>query len=117
VITLSYAQWTKEFPGGITVVNAEGIILEMNEKACKIFEKQGGKNLIGRNLLEVHPELARSKVAQMLKTREANSYTIEKKGMKKLIYQAPWYEENEFAGLVELSLEISPEMPNYVRKE
>lgn len=113
---MSSVEWTKEFPGGITVVNAEGIIIEMNEKACKIFDKQGGKNLIGRNILEVHPEPARSKVAQMLETREANSYTIEKEGKKKLIYQAPWYKENEFAGLVELSLEISPEMPNYVRQ-
>jgi len=115
VISLSFAEWIKEFPGGITVANAEGIIVEMNERACKTFEKQGGRKLIGRNLLDVHNEPACSKVAQMLKTREANSYTIEKEGIKKLIYQTPWYKESEFAGLVELSLEISLEIPNFVR--
>lgn len=112
-----HGEWTQEFPGGITVVNAEGIIIEMNDRACKIFEKQGGRDLIGKNLLEVHPEPARSKVAQMLKTREANTYTIEKRGTKKLIHQTPWYKDNVFAGLVELSLEISHDMPHYVREE
>jgi len=43
-------------------------------------------------------------------------YTIEKKGIKKLIYQAPWYENGEFSGVVELSIPIPFEMPHYIRK-
>ena len=45
-----------------------------------------------------------------------NAYTIEKNGVKKLIYQTPWYENGEFMGLVEFSLEIPFEMPHYIRK-
>jgi hypothetical protein len=45
--------WVKEFPGSITVSDAEGIILEMNEKAIKTFESQGGAELIGTQLLEI----------------------------------------------------------------
>ena len=35
--------WIKEFPAAITVCDAEGIILEMNDKAAKTFEKDGGR--------------------------------------------------------------------------
>jgi hypothetical protein len=42
--------------------------------------------------------------------REKNVYTIEKNGVKKLIYQSPWYYNGEYAGFVELSLEIPFEM-------
>ena len=45
-----------------------------------------------------------------------NAYTIEKRGLRKLIYQTPWYESGEVAGLVEFSLEIPQEMPHYVRE-
>ncbi len=46
---------------------------------------------------------------------EKNVYTIEKKGKKKLIYQAPWFLDGAFGGLVELSLEIPFEMPHFIR--
>ena len=52
----------------------------------------------------------------MLKNPRTNAYTIEKNGIKKLIYQSPWFEKDEFMGFVELSLEIPFEMPNFVRK-
>jgi hypothetical protein len=52
----------------------------------------------------------------MLATGQANVYTIEKDGVKKLIYQAPWYREGEYAGFVEISLEIPAEMPHFVRE-
>ncbi len=107
--------WIKEFPGAITVCDAEGIILDMNDKAVKSFEASGGIKLIGTQLLDCHPEPARTKVQQLLETRQANVYTIEKNGIHKLIYQSPWYENGEYRGLVELSLEIPIEMPHFIR--
>lgn len=107
--------WIKEFPGAVTVTDSDGIILEMNDKACKTFEKYGGCKLIGKNMLDVHPEAARTKVAEMLRNKTANSYTIEKNGVKKIIYQTPWYQEGNYAGFVELSLEIPFEMAHFVR--
>jgi hypothetical protein len=37
-------------------------------------------------------------------------------GKKKLIYQSSWFQNGEFAGYIELSMEIPMEMPHYVRK-
>jgi transcriptional regulator with PAS, ATPase and Fis domain len=107
--------WVKEFPGAITVCDAAGIILEMNDKAARTFEKDGGAGLIGRNLLDCHPEPARSKTERLLAAREKNVYTVEKNGVKKLIFQSPWYTDGQYAGFVELSLEIPFELPHFVR--
>lgn len=107
--------WIKEFPAAVTVCDAEGIILEMNDKAAKTFESDGGYALIGQNMLDCHPGLARTKTEQLLVAREKNVYSIEKKGVKKLIYQSPWYQNGQYAGFVELSLEIPVEMPHFVR--
>ncbi len=107
--------WIKEFPAAITVCDPEGIILEMNDKAAKTFEKDGGLKLIGSNMFDCHPDRARSKVEQLLAARQKNVYTIEKNGVKKVIYQSPWYQDGQYAGFVELSLEIPFEMPHFVR--
>ena len=87
----------------------------MNEKARETFAKDGGGSLIGKNLLDCHPEPARSKLKSLLESPRTNAYTIEKKGVKKLIYQAPWYHDGQFAGLVELSLLIPEPMPHFSR--
>ncbi|GAB4488357.1 MAG: hypothetical protein OHK0010_11720 [Anaerolineales bacterium] len=107
--------WPKEFPAAITVCNPDGIVLEMNDKAAKTFENNGGYGLLGKNLLDCHPQAAREKLEALMKTRSKNVYTIEKNGVKKLIYQSPWYENGQYAGFVELSLEIPFEMPHFVR--
>jgi hypothetical protein len=51
----------------------------------------------------------------MLVEPTTNAYTIEKNGIKKLIYQTPWYENGVYQGFVELSLEIPFEMKHAVR--
>ena len=112
---MSEHAWVDEFPGAVTVCDDRGTILAMNEKAAQVFEEDGGRYLIGTSVLDCHPEPARSRVAALLESRQTNAYTIEKKGVKKMIYQAPWYADGRFAGLVELSLEIPFEMPHFVR--
>src|SRR5574337_1226843 len=107
--------WSQEFPASVTVCDPEGIILEMNARAVEAYQDQGGERLIGTNMLDCHPEPARTKVEQLLETRQTNVYTIEKGGVKKLIYQAPWSQGGEYAGFVELSLEIPTEMPHFIR--
>jgi len=107
--------WIKEFPAAVTVCDAEGVILEMNDKSAKTFEADGGYNLIGSNLLDCHPGLSRQKVERLLAAKTKNVYTIEKNGVKKLIYQSPWYKDGEYAGFVEISLEIPFEMPHFIR--
>lgn len=109
-------QWIKDLPAAVTVCDREGIILEMNEKSGKMFEKTGGRKLLGSNLLDCHPGPAREKLAEMLKNQATNCYTIEKNGAKKMIYQTPWYDGGEYRGFVEFVFEIPLEMPHYERK-
>ena len=107
--------WIKEFPAAVTICDPEGIILEMNDKAASNFTKGGGLALIGKNMFDCHPDPARGKLERLMDSRQVNVYTIEKTGVKKLIYQSPWYFNGEYAGFVELSLEIPFEMPHFVR--
>jgi len=51
----------------------------------------------------------------MLETGESHSYTIEKKGVKKLIHQQPWFVDGKVAGIVEMSFVITLDMKHYVR--
>ncbi len=107
--------WVQGFPGAITVSDRDGIILEMNDKSIKTFAADGGEALIGTNMLDCHPEPARSKLVYLMEHQQSNVYTIEKNGVKKLIYQAPWYQDGEYAGFIEMSLEIPVDMPHFVR--
>lgn len=108
--------WMKEYPGAITVSDVDGNILHMNDRSAAVFAKSGGRDLIGKNLRDYHPEPARKKILELQETHGTNTYTIEKGGIKKLIHQTPWYREGKYMGLVELSIEIPMEMPHYIRK-
>ncbi len=107
--------WVKEFPGAMTVCDTAGRIVVMNDRSLEGFAAEGGAKLIGTNVLDCHPEPSRSKLEKMMDERRANVYTIQKKGKKKLIYQAPWYKDGVYAGFVELSLEIPWDMPHFDR--
>jgi transcriptional regulator with PAS, ATPase and Fis domain len=107
--------WVKEFSAAVTVCDTQGKILEMNSQAVKVFEKNGGDKLIGANVLDCHPDRARAKLQAIMDDRKTNVYTIEKAGVKKLVYQAPWYKDGEYAGIVELAIEIPFEIPHFVR--
>lgn len=105
----------KEAPISVTVCDKNGKILEMNDKSIATFTKDG-KSLVGNSLLDCHPEPARSKLLGLLQNHNVNVYTIEKNGVKKMIYQMPWYDGADFGGYIELSMEIPFEMPHYVRQ-
>jgi transcriptional regulator with PAS, ATPase and Fis domain len=107
--------WIKEFPAAATVCDSEGIILEMNDKSAQSLAKDGGLALTGKNMYDCHPDPARGKLERLMDARKVNVYTIEKKGIKKLIYQSPWYQNGEYAGFVELSFEIPFELPHFIR--
>ena len=107
--------WVKGFPGAITITDAQGIILEMNDRSAKVFDDDGGRALIGTNMLACHPGQSRLKVENMLQTLETNVYTVEKKGKKKLIYQTPWFKDGEYAGYIEMALEIPFDMEHFLR--
>jgi len=107
--------WVEDFPGAVTVCDANGRITAMNKRSLEVFAADGGAKLLGTNVLDCHPEPSRSKLGKMMDEHRTNVYTIEKKGTKKLIYQAPWYEDGVYAGFIELSLEIPKDMPHFIR--
>jgi transcriptional regulator with PAS, ATPase and Fis domain len=107
--------WVREFPGAITVTDRIGTILEVNDAAAEAFHNEGGQKLVGTNVLDCHPEPSRTRLQGIMAGRTTNVYTIQKQGSKKLIYQSPWYRDGEYAGFVELCLDIPWEMPHFVR--
>jgi transcriptional regulator with PAS, ATPase and Fis domain len=109
------SDWSKEFPGAITVCDTKGRITAMNDRSVQTFAEDGGAELIGTSVLDCHPEPSRTKLKGLLESGKTNVYTIEKRGRKKLIFQAPWYRDGTFAGFVELSLEIPRDMPHFNR--
>jgi hypothetical protein len=113
---MSEISWTKELPFAITVCDKEGKILEMNDKSIKTFEKYGGTKLLGRSLFECHPGEPGEKLASLLNSGKTNCYTIEKLGIHKMIYQSPWFQNGEYLGFVELSLELPSNVPHFVRE-
>jgi len=108
-------EWIEKLNGNVIVSDAGSKVIYMNEKAIRQYEKEGGAALIGQDLLACHNEESKKKIREIMATGQANVYTIEKKGVKKLIYQSPWYQDGEFRGIVEFSLEIPAEMPHYIR--
>lgn len=107
--------WTDGFIGAITVCDREGIVVYMNERSKKIFADDGGESLIGQSLIACHPEPARTKLLEMLAEPKPNSYTIEKRGIRKMIHQTPWMQDGEFKGVVEMSFEIPMDLPHHKR--
>lgn len=108
-------KWIDNLDGNVIVSDENGIITYMNEAAIRNYEKDGGASLIGRNLMNCHGAASRQKIREIITTHQKNVYTIEKRGKKKIIYQTPWMDGEEFKGIVELSLEIPFEMPHYDR--
>ncbi len=107
--------WIRDLNAAITVCDREGLILYMNNKACQVFAKDGGSELIGTNVLDCHPEPARLKLKQMMEARVEKCYTTEKKGVLKLVYQTPWFADEEYMGHIEMQIELPLKMPHFQR--
>lgn len=105
----------EEFAVAITVTDLDGRIVYMNSRSAEVNAKGGGKELIGKQVRECHNDRSKAIIEQLFQGA-INVYTIEKKGVRKLIYQAPWKVDGDVKGLVELSI-ILPEgeMPHYIR--
>jgi len=108
-------EWFKYFPGAITVTDAHGIILEINEASAKMYKANGGYALIDRNAITCHKEPAQTKVREIYETQSLNVYSITKNGKKKLVYQAPYFVKDKFSGIVEIVLNLPDHIPHFNR--
>lgn len=108
--------WAGELGVAITVSDTTGKIVYMNDRSASTFARYGGRDLEGKNLRDCHLPVSWDKILEIMNSGRANCYTIEKEGVRKLIYQAPWRHNGEIAGLVELSMEIPLIMNHFVRE-
>ena len=106
-------KWADELTCAVTVCDREGVVIYQNAKARLTFEKYG--DLIGKNLKDCHGEKSWIKIQELMKSEKTNTYTIEKAGVKMLIYQSPWFVEGAVKGMVEFSIELPAEMPHFIR--
>ena len=83
--------WVKELPAEVMVCDTSGDILEMNAAAAALFADDGGKGLLGTNVLGCHPDPARGKLESMLDRQTTNAYFNTENGEKRFFFQSPWY--------------------------
>lgn len=108
--------WAFRMNCAVTVADAECNIIYMNERSRLTFAGRGGANLIGHNLMEYHNDNSKAIIRRLLAEGGTNAYTIEKEGLRKMIFQSAWFDgEGKVAGLVELSMVIPDDMPHYIR--
>ena len=79
---MSSGLWLKELPAEIMVCDSTGLILAMNDHAGLLFADEGGKQLIGNNVLDCHPEPAFAKLQGMLADQSVNCYFNTENGKK-----------------------------------
>ena len=108
--------WVEELPAEVMVCDTNGTILEMNNEAEVLFEDDGGRGLLGANVLACHPEPSRSKLEGMLEKQTTNSYFNTENGEKRFFFQSPWYKEGRYAGFVEISFEVPENIPHFIRE-
>jgi len=107
--------WTDDFNGAITVCDRQGIVVYMNKRSKSQFAKYEDGDLLGKSLIDCHPEPAKTILLEMLAEPITNSYTIEKNRIRKMINQSPWFENNEFKGVIEISFEVPMDLPHHKR--
>jgi hypothetical protein len=107
--------WFEDLPCSVTVCDKRYKILYLNGRSAEVNASDGGKTLVGKNLLDCHPPDARAKLVKVMASGKPNVYTTEKKGVKKVIFQGHWKKRGRVAGLVEITFELPRHTPHFVR--
>lgn len=110
------SDWAEDIEGAVTVCDTKGTVVYMNKRSRETFNKQG-QSMTGQNLMPCHNERSQAIISDMLAHNRPHCYTITKGGKRKLIFQTPWREEGEVAGLVEFSFVLPDDMPHYDRDQ
>ena len=114
-IKATISEWVATYPAEIMVCDQDGTILEMSDVSIQIYEKEGGAEMIGRNVFAHHLEPAKSQMMNVVKQKRHVIYTAEKGGLKKLVSVAPWYKEGEYAGFALIVLDLPKKIPNILK--
>jgi len=115
MVSVGNLDWFEQLPCSVTVCDKNYTILYMNDRAAEAHSEDGGKALVGKNLLDCHSPESRKKLKKEMASGRPNVYTIEKKGTKRIVFHCQWKKRERVGGLVELSFELPSDMPNLVR--
>jgi transcriptional regulator with PAS, ATPase and Fis domain len=107
--------WTKQCPMKIMILDRDGLILEMNDRSAENYAEDGGRDLIGKNVYDCHPEPSRTQLRKIVEHDQPTLYTTERAGVKEMICLMPWFKNGEHVGLVHIEFEIPFDLPHYVR--
>jgi hypothetical protein len=107
--------WFDQLPCAITVCGADYTILYLNARSAEVNAADGGRSLVGQDLRKCHPREAKAKLRAVMAADRPNVYTVEKGGVRKVVFQAHWRRAGRKAGLVEVTFELPPDAPHFVR--
>ncbi len=99
--------WSKEVNFPVTICDKDGIIIAMNDKSIESFKDDGGADLIGKSLLDCHPEPSRSKLIHMLQNQLSNTYISTFNNHRQFVHETPWFENGEYCGFVEILINLT----------
>ena len=106
--------WAEGMACAVTAADQEGVIKHLNFSARAQYKKYGDH--VGKSLYDCHGERAAGIIRRLLAEGGTNAYTIEKNGVRKMIYQtACTGADGRVEGIVEVSMVIPDELPHYVR--
>ena len=108
-------EWIHGLDAAVTVCDAKGSIVYMNRKSVEAFAKDGGKKLIGADIFKCHTPESAELLKELMETQKEHIYTIEKKGVKKIIVQKPVFAHGNFDGFIEISIVLPTEMVHHKR--
>ena len=80
--------WADDTNCAVTVCDTEGVIIYQNKQSISVNGDYRGKSMIPATTS------ARRDHARILEKGDTNAYTIEKKGIRKMIYQTAWRRED-----------------------
>lgn len=107
-------RWADDVDYAVTIADKDCTIIYMNRRSRTTFCKNG-EELVGKNLMDCHPEHAKTIIRRLLKEGGSNAYTITKNGVNKLIFQSAWKINGEITGLVETSMILPADMKHFDR--
>ncbi len=79
-------EWACGMYCAVTVVATDCRIIYMNERSRQTFAERGGAVLIGHNIMDYHNERSKGIIRRSLEEGGSYAYTIEKEGLRKMIY-------------------------------
>ena len=115
MVSSNRLEWFEELPCSVIVCDRKYKVLYMNDRAAMDHADDGGRALVGTDLMACHPPDAQVKLRKVLSSGHPNVYTTEESRRKKLVYQGQWKKGGRVSGVVQLVIELPRDTPNHVR--